>query len=182
MRLLFASILLATLSSAVLAQHNHHGSHNPNPSPATSPYAELRTRTIKALSAQQVDDLRAGRGMGLAMAAELNSYPGPMHVLEHEQALVLNATQKSHMEALMADMLLAATKAGEAAVAAESDLDRLFASGNASNETLRTAIDVVAKAHGEVRFIHLATHIKVRAELTPEQITTYNRVRGYFVP
>src|SRR5262249_38796943 len=26
-------------------------------------------------------DLRAGRGMGLALVAELNGYPGPMHVL-----------------------------------------------------------------------------------------------------
>jgi hypothetical protein len=32
-------------------------------------------RSIKALSDQQVSDLRAGRGMGLALAAELNGYP-----------------------------------------------------------------------------------------------------------
>jgi hypothetical protein len=36
------------------------------------PYAGMQTRPIKALSDQQIADLRAGRGMGLALAAELN--------------------------------------------------------------------------------------------------------------
>jgi hypothetical protein len=47
-----------------------------------STYTGLEHRTIKALSEQQVDDLQSGRGMGLALAAELNHYPGPVHVLE----------------------------------------------------------------------------------------------------
>jgi len=36
------------------------------------PYAGMQNRTIKTLSDQQVADLNAGRGMGLALAAELN--------------------------------------------------------------------------------------------------------------
>jgi len=43
---------------------------------AQTPYAGMQTRPIKALSEQQVADLGAGRGMGLALAAELNGYPG----------------------------------------------------------------------------------------------------------
>ncbi len=31
---------------------------------AQSPYAGMQTRSIKALSTQQIDDLRTGRGMG----------------------------------------------------------------------------------------------------------------------
>jgi hypothetical protein len=46
------------------------------------PYAGYEQRPIKALSAQQIADLKAGRGMGLALAAELNGFPGPIHVLE----------------------------------------------------------------------------------------------------
>ena len=42
---------------------------------AQSPYAGMQTRAIKALSDQQIADLRAGRGMGMAL-------PGPAHVLE----------------------------------------------------------------------------------------------------
>jgi hypothetical protein len=40
---------------------------------AQTPYAGLQTRSIKAFSEQQVADLSAGRGMGLALAAELGS-------------------------------------------------------------------------------------------------------------
>jgi hypothetical protein len=57
-RLVFASFILAT--SPVLAQS----------------YAGMQARSIKSLSEQQVADLSAGRGMGLALAAELNGYPG----------------------------------------------------------------------------------------------------------
>jgi len=35
-----------------------------------TPYAEMQTRPIKALSEQRVADLQAGRGMGLALAAD----------------------------------------------------------------------------------------------------------------
>ena len=47
-----------------------------------SPYAGQQTREIKALSAQEIDDLLNARGMALAKAAELNGYPGPRHSLE----------------------------------------------------------------------------------------------------
>ena len=40
---------------------------------ASQSYADMRTRSIKALSDQQIADLRAGRGMALALAAELNA-------------------------------------------------------------------------------------------------------------
>lgn len=44
---------------------------------AQSPYAGMQRRPIEALSEQQIADLKAGRGRGLALAAELNGYPGP---------------------------------------------------------------------------------------------------------
>jgi hypothetical protein len=44
---------------------------------APSPYAGQEQRPIKALSETEMRDLAEGRGMGLAKAAELNSYPGP---------------------------------------------------------------------------------------------------------
>ena len=36
---------------------------------AQTPYPGMESRSIKALSDQQIADLRAGRGMGLALAA-----------------------------------------------------------------------------------------------------------------
>ncbi|HYV03741.1 MAG TPA: hypothetical protein VFB82_04100, partial [Blastocatellia bacterium] len=62
---------------------------------AQTPYAGMQTRTIKSLSEQQVADLGAGRGMGLALAAELNGYPGPSHVLELADKLDLSVDQRA---------------------------------------------------------------------------------------
>jgi hypothetical protein len=67
---------------------------------AQTPYAGMQTRSIKSLSEQQVADLRAGRGMGLALAAELNGYPGPSHVLELADKLELSAAQRATIEGL----------------------------------------------------------------------------------
>ncbi len=44
---------------------------------------------IKALSAEQIADLRTGRGMSFALAAELNGCPGPRHVLKLAEQLGL---------------------------------------------------------------------------------------------
>src|SRR5258707_12386861 len=60
---------------------------------APQPYAGMQARSVKALSDQQIADLRAGHGMGLALAAELNGYPGPSHLLELADQLSLSANQ-----------------------------------------------------------------------------------------
>jgi hypothetical protein len=62
---------------------------------APSPYAGQEGRPIKALSETEMRDLAEGRGMGLAKAAELNSYPGPLHVLELADRLELSEAQRA---------------------------------------------------------------------------------------
>jgi hypothetical protein len=54
------------------------------------PYAGLQNRSIKTL---QIADLNAGHGMGLALAAELNGYPGPVHAIELADQLHLSPEQ-----------------------------------------------------------------------------------------
>ena len=71
---------------------------------AQTPYGGMQTRPIKALSEQQVADLGAGRGMGLALAAELNGYPGPSHVLELADRLELSADQRARIKGLFDSM------------------------------------------------------------------------------
>ena len=82
MKILVAAVI-ALFAGAALAQHHQH-KHG------SSPYAGMQSRAVKALTDQQIADLRAGRGMGLALAAELNGYPGPMHVLELADRLSLS--------------------------------------------------------------------------------------------
>src|SRR5438477_10400548 len=77
------------------------------------PYAGLQSRPVKALSEQQIADLRAGRGMSMALPAELNGYPGPLHVIEHAQALALTPNQLAGMRRLYHEMKGEAAALGE---------------------------------------------------------------------
>ena len=44
-------------------------------------YAGQQTRSIKALSEEDIAALLNAEGMGMAKPAEFNGYPGPKHVL-----------------------------------------------------------------------------------------------------
>src|SRR5512138_3492095 len=101
---------------------------------AQTPYAGMQTRAIKALSEQQVGDLRAGRGMGLALAAELNGYPGPSHVLELADKLELSPAQRSDVQLLFDAMKAEAMPLGARLIEQEADLDRQFASHTVTPE------------------------------------------------
>ncbi len=76
------------------------------------PYAGQQTRQIKALSASQIKDLRAGAGMGYAKVAELNGFPGPKHVLELDDSLRLTENQRSETERIFTRMRKHAQGAG----------------------------------------------------------------------
>src|SRR5690242_11317313 len=79
--------------------------------PAT-PYARQDARTIKALSEEDITALRKGEGMGMAKAAELNGYPGPVHVLQLAAQLGLTDAQRSDVQAIFDRMSAAAKPLG----------------------------------------------------------------------
>src|SRR6516165_12280402 len=105
---------------------------------AQSPYAGMQTRTIKALSDQQIADLKAGRGMGLALPAELNGYPGPVHVLELSDQLGLSAEQKARVQALFESMKAEAVPLGAKLLEQEAALNEQFANRSVTPESLKT--------------------------------------------
>jgi hypothetical protein len=105
---------------------------------AQMPYAGMQTRPIKALSEQQVADLGAGRGMGLALAAELNGYPGPSHVLELADKLDLSPDQRAGIQRLFDSMKAEALPLGSRLMEQEADLDKQFASHTVTPESLKT--------------------------------------------
>jgi Spy/CpxP family protein refolding chaperone len=148
----------------------------------TSPYAGEQQRAIKALSSEEIDDLRAGRGMGLAKAAELNSFPGPAHVLELADRLNLSAEQRARTEALMRDMKADAQRLGATLLAAEQALDRAFAERNIDDGVLHAQLTQIAALQGELRYAHLRTHLAQTAILTPDQVRQYDVLRGYASP
>ena len=146
---------------------------------AVSPYAGEEGRTIKALSAEQIADLEAGKGMGYAMAAELNHYPGPRHVLDMADALGLDAETIRKTEALFDAMQTAARKFGERIIEAERQLDQAFVERTIAETRLTELTRRIAELEGELRNIHLAAHLEMTRLLTPKQIHAYDQMRGY---
>jgi hypothetical protein len=147
-----------------------------------STYAGLEHRSIKALSEQQVDDLRSGRGMGLALAAELNHYPGPVHVLEASGGLGLSAEQFERTEALLGAMRAEAIPIGQAIIKLEAELEAQFASGAAQPSEVEHLVTRIAEAQGRLRYVHLSSHLQIRELLTAQQLVRYDEVRGYAYP
>jgi hypothetical protein len=143
------------------------------------PYAGYEHRPIKALSAQQIADLRAGRGMGLALAAELNGFPGPLHVLELADQIELSGGQRAAVEGLYAAMKAAAIPLGERLIREEAELDRLFATRAVTPDSLATATRAIGMTQAELRKTHLGYHLSTLAILTPEQVHRYRELRGY---
>jgi len=146
---------------------------------AQSPYAGQQTRTIKALSDQQVADLQAGRGMGMALPAELNGYPGPVHVLELADQLVLSEGQRAAIRGLFESMKSEAIPLGERLIAQEAVLDRLFADHAATAENIASATEEIGKTQATLRATHLKYHLSTLAALDPAQIRRYGELRGY---
>jgi Spy/CpxP family protein refolding chaperone len=149
------------------------------PAAAQSPYGGMQTRAIKALSEQQVADLKAGRGMSLALPAELNGYPGPMHVLELAAALSLTAEQRERTAALVQAMKAEAIPVGERLIEQEAKLDRLFADRDVTPASLQVATADIGATQARLRETHLKYHLAMRELLTAEQIETYRVARGY---
>jgi len=142
-------------------------------------YAALQHRDIKALSPQQIEDLRAGRGMSQALAAELNGYPGPMHAMELGEQLKLTAEQQTRVQALFGAMQKEAKALGEDLIAAERELDALFKSRRITPSTLDSQTQKIAQVQGRLRAVHLHKHLEMTQILTADQVDSYNRMRGY---
>jgi LTXXQ motif family protein len=146
---------------------------------AQSPYAGMQTRPIKALSEQQIADLKAGRGMGLALPAELNGYPGPIHVLELADQLGLSAEQKARINGLFESMKAEAVPLGAKLLEQEAALDQEFASRSVTAESLKDATAQISVTQAELRNTHLKYHLQTAQILSAEQMQHYSTLRGY---
>jgi Spy/CpxP family protein refolding chaperone len=159
------------LAAILLVVHNHGF--------AASPYVGEETRTVKALSDQEIADYLSGKGMGFAKAAELNGYPGPAHVLELATELELTPTQRQRTEALFRRMQARASAAGRKLVDGERKLDLLFASKAISAARLSAELKSIAALQGEIREAHLRAHLEQAKILSEGQVMKYAHLRGY---
>jgi Cu/Ag efflux protein CusF len=173
-------LALAACFGTANAQHHHHHSNTENaePNPA-APYAGQQLRSIKALSDQEQRDLEEGKGLGLAKAAELNGYPGPMHVLEHADALQLSVLQRTQTQELLVKHKRLVSELGKQLVQKEVVLDKEFLSRQIQADSLVRLTKEIGLLQAEIRAEHLMTHLKQTALLSSSQISQYNALRGY---
>jgi Spy/CpxP family protein refolding chaperone len=170
MKLTVLAIALTAVTAPALAQ-----------SPA-APYSGQQTRGIKALSDDDVAALQNEEGMGMAKAAELNGYPGPKHVLALAQQLQLTDGQRRRVQAIFDRMSAAAEPLGGELITQEQALDQLFAKGDITPDRLAAVTAAIAELQGRLRALHLTAHLETRALLNPDQIASYEQLRGYGAP
>ena len=168
--ILGATTVLAAAPSA-FAQDGHAAAHQP--------YAGQHLREIKALSPQEQQDWLEGKGIGLAKSAELNGFPGPLHVMENAAALSLSAPQRDATARLMAAHKVEVKALGKQLVEAEQALDDAFRRGTPSDAQVSRLTLEVGTLQARIRAAHLQTHVAQTALLQPEQVALYQRLRGY---
>lgn len=186
-RLWIASVFLAGLLAAsphpAQSQHAGHGGHAGHAGHAGhGPYAGQDKREVTSLSDTDLVALRAGQGWGLALPAELNGIPGPLHVLELAEKLELSPEQKSSVTNIFDRMRGEAIAAGAAYIAAEAALDEAFRSGSLDRAALAEKLAASAAARARLREAHLAAHLETAPLLNPHQRHVYQFERGYGGP
>jgi hypothetical protein len=165
------------LSQSQPAAQQSHPSHPPS---GQQPYAGQQTRSVTTLSAQDIAELQRGAGWGLAKPAELNGYPGPLHVLELADKLELTTDQRQRIERIFKRMQARARSAGERYVAAEAAIDHVFRSGAAhKGGSLQTRLRDAERLRTELRRVHLQAHVETTPLLTETQRLRYAELRGY---
>ncbi|HXJ81277.1 MAG TPA: hypothetical protein VMS64_21685 [Candidatus Methylomirabilis sp.] len=146
-----------------------------------SPYRAQAQSSLRSLSDSEIAELRAGRGMGLARAAELNSYPGPRHVLDAVAAgqLSASAEQLRQLRGIFDTMSDEARRVGALILKEEEQLEATFRDRTIVERDLRERVARIAALQGELRVIHLRAHLLTRAVLSTDQIARYDELRGY---
>ncbi len=143
------------------------------------PYAGFEERSIKALPEEKVNGLLEGRGVGYALAGELNNYPGPRHVLELSDELDLTAEQEQTVQEIYSAMEDEAKTLGGELVDLEKRLDQAFQAGEIYEEELTQTTGEIATVEGRLRNAHLNAHLKTKDVLDAEQVASYDHLRGY---
>ena len=142
-------------------------------------YESLLYTEIRGISEDDIEGYRAGAGLGFALPAELNGYPGPRHILDFSDELKLNSDQLEEIQGLYDEMLPQAIDLGEQILQAEAELELAFREETITPEYLETQLDFIEGLRSGLRYVHLSTHLSTITILTTHQIQQNNVLRGY---
>ncbi|MDH3528082.1 MAG: hypothetical protein OEQ28_00830 [Acidobacteriota bacterium] len=144
-----------------------------------SDYAGQQSREIKTLSESDIEQLQKGEGWGLAKAAELNGFPGPAHVIELKEKMDLSDQQLTRLKRIYEEMRKEAIPLGVKLIDLEKELNVEFSNKRITEKGLKRRLDSISVVTANLRFVHLAAHLKTSRILSVEQISRYNELRGY---
>ena len=174
--LLIAMLLALVVTACTTKSEESNEVDTPN---ASSGYADLIDTEIRGMSTETIEGYRTAQGMGMALPAELNGYPGPRHVLDFADELELSDEQLQLIQALFDNMQVRAIALGEAILIAEAELEQAYRDGTISEAYLMDKLEEIGLLHTQLRYTHLQTHLTTIEILTLHQVVLYNQLRGY---
>ena len=149
-------VVIILLAANPLSSQNIFASSEPE---YKSKYIGQEKRDIKSLSNEDIKELRAGAGWGLAKAAELNGLPGPKHILEMKQEIELTAKQEEMIIALYNKMNKEAVRLGNKLIEYEEELNNRFAERDIDEKILDELLRKISETYKSLRFTHLSAHL-----------------------
>ena len=147
--------------------------------PTPSAYRELLSSEVRGIDADTIEGYLTGAGLGFALPAELNGYPGPRHVLDLASDLELTPEQREQIQSLFDEMESQAIELGQQTLDAEAELEQAFREKTISEDSLNTQLVEIGQLKARLRFVHLRTHLATVAILSQHQVMQYNALRGY---
>lgn len=147
--------------------------------PTPSAYRELLSSEIRGIDPDTIEGYLAGAGLGFALPAELNGYPGPRHVLDLASDLELTPEQREQIQSLFDEMESQAIELGQQTLDAEAELEQAFREETISEDSLNTQLVEIGQLKARLRFVHLRAHLATIAILSQHQVVQYNALRGY---
>jgi len=147
--------------------------------PTPSAYVSLLDSEIRGLDQDTIEGYLTGKGLGQALPAELNGYPGPRHTIDMAEEMELTDEQLAQVQALFDDMQSAVLPLGEKYLESVAELELAFREGTITDEYLQSQLENITGIEAQMRYVHLSTHLATIDILNHDQIMEYNMMRGY---
>ncbi|MEK9138637.1 MAG: hypothetical protein AAB393_16055 [Bacteroidota bacterium] len=123
------------------------------------------------------ESLENSEGAGMAAYADVNGYPGPKHILEMQDMLMLTEEQRKDIQSIFEAMKESARAKGDAIIQKERQLESLFRTEKATEAEVKKMSSEIGRLRGELRAIHMVAHIQAKQVLIKDQTALYNSLR-----
>lgn len=120
----------------------------------------------------------AGDEFGDGAMTDALGYPSPDTVLRVSDHLGLSDDQRASITRIRDAMFEDARALAPDYIRAETELEDLFASGRAGQAKVRALVNDIGALRTKLRFIHLDARLRMRLELTRDQLAVYRKLRG----